>query len=182
MADNYTELNPGVGGDIMDETGVTYPTSPTTRKRPRVVITGEGIDDIVPTPGASPGGTEPGLIVRPIYSPYPGTSIADLGTVSSVASASETTITSYTVSAGNTFYFLGFMGHGDINAVYRIYVESTAKLAGRSSVANPTLQINFPYSVFSVAETETIYLKVEHDASGIQGDFEGTIIGYLLGN
>lgn len=40
--DTHTILNPGTGGDAMDETSVTYGSAPTTRKRPRVVV---GLDD-----------------------------------------------------------------------------------------------------------------------------------------
>lgn len=40
MADTYTELNPGVGGDKMDETAIDY-GSGDIRKRPRVVIAGD---------------------------------------------------------------------------------------------------------------------------------------------
>lgn len=64
MSDNYTILNPGVGGDVMDETGVTYATSPLVRKRPRVVVTGEGIDDIVDTTSLIPSGSERGLVTK----------------------------------------------------------------------------------------------------------------------
>lgn len=180
MADAYTELNPGVGGDVMDETGVTYPSSPTTRKRPRVVITGEGIDDIVPAPTTPPVGTEPGLVIRPIHSPYPGTPVGDLGSVSLVTSDTETTITSYIVPVGSVFYFLGFLGQGDVHAVYRIYHASTAKMSGRTSVAVPTVQVSFSYAIFSAEAGETVSLKVTHSSPGILGNFEGTIMGYLL--
>lgn len=64
MTDAYTILNPGQGGDVMDETEVTYATAPTVRKRPRVVITGEGLDDIVETTTSLPLGVERGLVVR----------------------------------------------------------------------------------------------------------------------
>lgn len=180
MADAYTELNPGLGGDVMDETGVTYPSPPTTRKRARVVVTGEGIDDIVPAPDSPPVGDEHGLVIRPIHSPYPGTSIGSLGSVTLVTSNSETTVTSYTVPAGKTFYFLGFMAQGDIHAIYRIYHESNGKMSGRSSVAVPTVQVSFPYAIFTAAEGETVSLKTTHSASGLSGNFEGTVFGYIL--
>lgn len=180
MTDAYTELNPGVGGDVMDETEVTYLSSPTTRKRPRVVITGEGIDDIVPTPTTPPVGDEPGLVTRPIHSPYPGDPIGSMGSVTLVPSDSETTITSYTIPSGKTFYFLGFIGQGDIHGIFRLYHEGTAKLSGRTSVAVPTVQVAFPYSIFSATAGETIYVKITHSASGLLGGFEATILGYIL--
>ena len=64
MTDGYTTLNPGIGGDVMDETEVEYGSGPLVRKRPRVVITGEGIDDIVDTTDSIPAGYERGLVVR----------------------------------------------------------------------------------------------------------------------
>lgn len=64
MSDTYTELNPGTGGDIMDETAVNYGIAPLTRKRPRVVITGEGLDDIVDTTNLTPTGLERGLVTK----------------------------------------------------------------------------------------------------------------------
>ena len=74
MTDSFTILNPGVGGDVMDETEVTYATAPLTRKRPRVVITGEGLDDIVDTTTSLPSGLERGLVVREARS---GQSVSD---------------------------------------------------------------------------------------------------------
>jgi len=64
MADAFTVLNPGVGGDVMDETGVSYGSAPLVRKRPRVVLTGEGIDDIVDAKGTLPNNEDIGLVVR----------------------------------------------------------------------------------------------------------------------
>lgn len=64
MSDDYTILNPGVGGDVMDETAVTYDTAPLVRKRPRVVITGEGADDVVATTDTLPDNTDRGIVVR----------------------------------------------------------------------------------------------------------------------
>lgn len=40
MADNFTELNPGSGGSVLDEEGVTYPSVPILRRRARVVLGG----------------------------------------------------------------------------------------------------------------------------------------------
>src|SRR5271167_4033001 len=65
--DNWTVLNPGASGDSMDESGITYGGSPTTRKRPRVVLTGDDaaatISQILNT---IPVGTEYGLLVRQV--------------------------------------------------------------------------------------------------------------------
>lgn len=180
MSSDYTQLNVGTGGDVMDETGVTYVSTPTLRKRPRVVITGEGQTDIVTTPSTPPVGNEVGIVNRPIHSPYPGTSVATLSSVTLVAANSETTVASYTVPVGMTFYFLSFVGCGDVHALYKLYHAGTAIFSARSSVAMPTAQVGFPYAVFTAAAGETVVLKVTHFVSGVQGNFDGTIVGYVL--
>jgi hypothetical protein len=52
-------------------------------------------------------------------------------------------------------------------------------LAGRSSVANLTLNLTYSYSPIKVPEGVTIVLKVTHEVS-VGCDFEGTILGYIL--
>jgi hypothetical protein len=65
MADTYTVLNLGIGGDVMDESLVTYPDAPTTRKRERIVIAGDSeaqaIADVI---NESPAADAYALIVR----------------------------------------------------------------------------------------------------------------------
>lgn len=180
MTSEYTILNPGIGGDVMDETGVTYVASPTLRKRPRVVITGEGADEIATVHNQPPSGTEYGLITRQILSPNPGTQVVHLGSVTLVPSGFEATVATYTVPSDGAFHFLGFVASGNVNAKYRLYVESTPLLSGMSSVAVPTINISFPNAIISINAGDTIRLKVTHYASGIQADFEGTIVGYTL--
>ena len=179
MAD-YTVLNPGVGGDVMDETGVTYGVAPLLRKRPNVVISGLGAGDLVPAPSTNPVGTEPGLVTRPIHSPYPGTSIVSLSSVTLVSSNTETTIASYTVPTSQTFYFLGFVGSGDVHAIYKLYLESNAMFSARTSVASPTAQISFPYAVFTASAGQTVRLKGTHFVNNVQANFDGSIVGYVL--
>ena len=179
MADDYTVLNPGAGGDVMDESLVVYPSAPTNRKRPRVVITGEGLDDIVPAVTSNPAGDEFGLLVRPIVSSFPGAEANTFGYVTLVPTSSETTVATYTVPAGKVFFFVGLNASGNANALYKLYVAGGAVLAARSSVANLTATISYSHSPIKVAAGDTISLKVRHEAP-VGCDFEGTILGYLL--
>ena len=81
MADNYTILNPGVGGDVMDEVGVSgysgVVSRDGTRKRPKVVISGPGgysglsgwvndPDDMADVTTGTPPPNDYGLVVRPV--------------------------------------------------------------------------------------------------------------------
>ena len=178
MSDDFTILNPGSGGDTMDETGVVYGTAPTLRKRPRVVITGEGIDDIVPAISNSPTGSEFGMVTRPVMA-YSGDSITVFNLTTLVPTNTETTVTTYTVPAGKTFNFLGFVASGNANALFKLYVASNPVLAGRSSVANLTVQMTYAMSPFQILEGDTLVLRVIHQANG-GCDFEATILGFHL--
>jgi hypothetical protein len=180
MADDYTTLNPGTGGDVMDEVSNTFGSPPTTRKRPKVVVTGTGLSEIVEAKDVQLDGDEMALIVRPIVSKYPGTNICSLQSVTLVASSSETTVATYTVTTAKTFYFIGFAAEGDVHAVYKVYVDSSAKLASRSSAAFPSTSMSFTNPVFTAAAGAVITIKATHYQSGVQGNFSATIIGYEL--
>ncbi|MCA1572426.1 MAG: hypothetical protein LC798_19420 [Chloroflexi bacterium] len=66
MADDYTTLNAGTGGDVMDEEGVTFGAAPTTRKRARVEVAGAAVAEIARVTNAAPTGTAYALVTRPI--------------------------------------------------------------------------------------------------------------------
>ena len=69
MSNNYTTLNPGTGGDAMDEEGVAFTNAPTLRKRPRVVIGGnanDGADVVIPTTADPPASGTYALPVRQV--------------------------------------------------------------------------------------------------------------------
>jgi hypothetical protein len=178
MADDFTILNPGVGGDTMDETSVTYGTAPFTRKRPRVILSGEGLGEIVPALNTKPDGDEYGIVTRPILS-YPGIEITEFDLVTLVPTNVETTITTYTVPSGKTLNFTGFVASGNANALYKLYVATDTIFASRTSVSNLTYSLLFATPPFQVGQGVTIVLKVIHQA-GVACDFEGTILGYIV--
>jgi len=180
MSDNYTVLNKGCGGDAIDEEGVSFPTAPTTRKRSRVVIGGSDKDELARVTNAELDGSEYGLVTRSITQRYPGTSVISYNEVTLVTSNSETTVVSYTVPVSNEFNFLGVSVTGDIPARYRIFVAAAPMFAGRTTVATPNYMIEYSQAPFVVAAGTTIYLKATHYFSGLNGNFEGTIIGYNL--
>lgn len=176
MSDAYTQLNQGMGGDVMDEAGIQFPDGPSLRKRPRVVITGETKDAIAEVTQASPTGDEYALLTRVVPAPT-AEQVVQYGTVSLVSATSETTICSYTVPTGKRFYFLGVHGSGQASARFRVYTDSSPILTARSTAAAPNVMIAFSTPAFSIAEGTTIYLKVTHFEDGILPEFDGTIIG-----
>ncbi len=179
MSDDFTQLNPGSGGDYMDESGIVFPTAPTNRKRPRVVISGSTPDEIAGVTNAPPDGTEYGLIVRHVVPNYPGTRVHVQNEITLVAADTETTIVTYTVPMQVAFNFIGFVGSGDTDAVYRLYINNVRVLTARSSVSNPTSMISFAYSPFSAGTASIVELRVTH-SNEYTCAFEGTLLGYIF--
>lgn len=183
MSDAITVLNLGSGGENMDEEGVAYPTAPLTRSRSRVVICGSDRFEIARVIATDPVGTEYGLITRNLPTgtqniSLPGTPSGTYGIVTLVPSSTETTVVSFVVPALTTLHLTGFVGTGDIHARYRLYINASAKLAGRSSVAEPTVDLSLKMAAITATAGQTVTLKATHFASGLMGEFEGTILGY----
>lgn len=179
MSNQYTELNPGYGGSVMDETGITYATAPVLRRRTRLIVAGEGIDDICQVKNTNLNGSEYGLVVRPLPT-TPSNSILEFNTNNSIADSVETILVSYTVPAGKTFYFTGLVTQGDVPAVYRVYIGGSCKMSFRSTSSNPCITQSFHMPAFSASASSVITIKVTHYISGVTGGFEGTLLGYIV--
>jgi hypothetical protein len=184
MADDFTQLNLGTGGDVMDESGITYPSAPTLRKRPRIVITGEGIDEIAIVKNTDCDMADHGLVVRPLPPaiPHAGDTVAEFYSTTLVPFNTETTIGTYVVPTGHTFYLVGFVGSGDVNGRFILYVNGSVKLQGRSTAADLNVQISLDVVRPAVAEGLSVSLKVIHNQNGLQPNFDGTILGYIVPN
>lgn len=184
MADEYTTLNlPTVpGGDVMDESGIVYGSAPTLRKRPRVVITGEGIDDISEVVGSDPSITSLGLVTRQVQNTqaHPGDAVVSVGSATLVPYNTETTVVSYTVPTGKTFYLVGFIGSGDINGRFYLYLNGVLKFVLRSTVASLNVETNNLIIRPTAGEAEVVRLSITHFQNGLLGTFEGTVLGYLV--
>jgi hypothetical protein len=66
MADDYTVLNLGTGGDALDEEGVTFGIAPTTRKRARVRVAGGLAGELQEVKNAPPASNAYGAVVREV--------------------------------------------------------------------------------------------------------------------
>lgn len=179
MSDDFTVLNPGVDGDVMDETRVTYASSPTIRKRPRVVITGENLGEIVPALDSQPTGEEFGLIVRPIVAGYAGELTYTFDSVTAISAGTEASILTYSVPIGKTFYFIGLSASGNTSGTYKLYIDSDPVLAGRTSIANLNLDKTFHQSPVSAPATSEVSVKVFHYTPA-NCEFEATVFGHLI--
>lgn len=177
----YTELNPGSGGSIMDESGIIYsvPGEPTDRRRARIIITGENLSDITQIKNTQISGSEYGIVTRNI--PFcPSNSQVVFDTVSAVAANNQTVVATYTVPASSTFFFKGFAGTGDVPAIYRVYIDGTPIMALRTTSTSPNASLVYDAPILQVASGIIVTLEVVHYSTGINGDFEGTIVGFTV--
>lgn len=186
MSETFTELNPGSGGDVFDEELVSgFPVAPIDRKRERVQIAGATRFEIARVINTNPTGTEYAVVTRNIASgiqsiSLPGTPVVEFGTIALVPASTETTVVSYVVPALKVFYGMGFIASGDVDGRYVFYINATAKIAARSSVAEPTANIDFKFVSPIAVAGQTITIKATHYATGILAEFEATILGYLI--
>lgn len=117
--------------------------------------------------------------MTPIAVQLPGDSVVEYGVATLIPSATETTIVSYVVPVGKTFHGIGFVATGNSHGLFRMYFNGVAKIAGRSSVAVPTMDISFKQATTTALAGQTVTIKVTHYAPST-ADFEGTILGYLI--
>lgn len=103
-------------------------------------------------------------------------------TVSSVASATPTTIVSYTVPAADTFYLTRVEFSGENIAFYELLIDGTVEAAWRTYFGGDLSgQMIFDRGLnkgFPVNENLVILLRVTHNRPMV-GNFEGRIYGVL---
>jgi hypothetical protein len=191
--DTYTELNLGSGGSFMDETLVTYLVEPLERRRERIHLAGCLAEQLSEVLNTEPSTTDYGLVVRNIPSgkqtvalelPGEEVSVCDIATL--VPSNTETTVVSYTIPVGKTFHGVGWTASGDVDAIYRFKINGVLKMVARSSVAWPTIQMEFFLATPKGTAGQLVVVTAEHfgintaTGVGIFAEFDATILGYLV--
>lgn len=186
--DGYTILNLGTGGNVMDETAVEYGCEPFQRLRSRVVVSGGMPDELAPVINTVPAADDYGLVVRNIPSgqqfvlvgPQDGVPTAIFDEVTGIMDNNESTVTSYTVPVGKKFQVTGFSASGNVDGIYRLYLNGDIYLMGYSSVAVPTISLNFQNVIVELQEGEIGLVSAFHSNTGISASFNATLIGYLV--
>lgn len=188
---NFTQLNIGEDGSIMDETAVDYGDvapianpyplasgSPVYRRRSRIVLAGQGAYEICKVNNTNLEGNEYGVTVRPISRAY-AYPINEFGSATSVPPETPTTIVSYTVPASNVFSFQGMKVSGDLPAKYTLYANLDEYYTLRTTSANLDGLIYFNTPVFELNAGDYITIEVfYYNNNVITCDFEATIIGF----
>ncbi len=96
--------------------------------------------------------------------------------VTLVPPSSLTTVASYTVPAGKSFYIQGFVAGGTANAWFKLQINGVTVMSARSTTAQQTVTPSFLTSCPVASAGQTVTIKVIHEESS-NADFEGTILG-----
>jgi hypothetical protein len=166
MSDN-TILNPGCGGDtIVTEQpgGGTNPKIPVSK----IYL---GPLDINQGPVWS-GNPLPVSFITPT-----GAAVWQYDEVTLVPPNVETAISTYIVPSGVTFYLVGFVASGDCTAIFKLYIGSNVVFAGRNTPANLTVEVSALQVLQTATTGNSVSLTVLQTTAGVNGNFEGTIIG-----
>ena len=206
--DGFCELNVGKGGCVMDETLVTFPSSPTDRLRSRIQIAGclpDQLADVLDVDPCTLPSTPFGLVTRNIpcgtqdVAVMPaGDTVTTFGEITGGETAgvpaigpepAEHTVVSHVVSVGKTFHLIGFIATGNIPAIFTTYISPAATflsseriLVGRTSVAQLTIQENTYMATPIGSAGDTIAVRMAHSVdlvpSGATLEFQVTLLGY----
>jgi hypothetical protein len=188
---NFTQLNVGEQGSIMDETAVDYgdvapvanpyplsPGSPVYRRRSRIVLAGQGLYEICNVSNANLDGNEYGVAVRPIVRAY-ANPINYFDEALNVSPNTPTNIATYTVPASTIFSFQGFKVSGDLNAKFTVIVDGNPLYTIRTTSANLDGFLYFNTPAFELISGSFVTIQVlYYNNNVITCDFEGTIIGF----
>lgn len=93
---------------------------------------------------------------------------------------SLTAITSFVVPLGFSFYIQGFIAGGTVNAWFKLSINGTNILSGRSTTAKQTIQPSFMGANPMASAGDLVALSVIHQVVGVTPDFEGAILGVLV--
>jgi hypothetical protein len=183
----FTELNPGSGGSIMDETKITFPIGPgpTTelRHRARIVIGGENLEELATVTDTAPEGCEHALVTRNI--PFSNNILPIFNDLTNVV-LNNTTILTYTVTTGKTFNLTGFHVSGDLPARYKLtiqdYSNTQTYFTHRTNASNLNGIVNFNIPIGNILEGYTIRivgtLISSYNGSPPSANYEATLLGF----
>ncbi len=177
----FTQLNIGVDGNIMDETGITYPTGPPDRRRARIIIAGDDIDKLSEVTNLQLSGTEYALAVRPIES-WQGGMLFEFGYSTISKTDPETELVTYTVAPSTTFYLTGLNLSADGVGLFKVYIDNgvtnSQALQFRNNVTNYNIMVNNAMPMLEVTAGSTITVTGKNTTTPTNATFEATLMGY----
>lgn len=101
------------------------------------------------------------------------------GSVSAVASSTETTVVSYATSATKATWITQIFCSGQENSKWRLFDAGTPKIVMRIGAGQVNTEFNFVTPFKVPAGPVTIDIKVEHFIAGETPTFEAAVLGYV---
>lgn len=117
--------------------------------------------------------------ILPYSPPYtiPISNVVNQFISTSISAYTESTLLSYTVPVGKTFYFRNVTIGGDADGIFRIKINNVDKLVIRNSATERTLLLNQFYSNIPLEAGTSIVITCENTYSTAR-TFESIILGY----
>jgi hypothetical protein len=106
------------------------------------------------------------------------TKINEFANVSAVATSVLTTVVTYTVPAGKTFFLDEVECGGENIARYDVLLDAVL-IARKRTWFSGGLNLSFRFSKFEISAASVVSVKVVHDRP-LTGDFESRIIGTII--
>jgi hypothetical protein len=177
----FTQLNIGTDGNIMDETGITYPDGPPDRRRARVVISGDEIDKLSDVKNTQNTGSEYGLVTR-VIAPWQGGLSYEFGFATITNADALTEIVSYTVPVDATYYLTGLNCSADSVGVFKVFVNDgsgdSQVLQFRNNITNLNVIVSNEMPMVQVDSGSVITLYAQNTTTPAMSLYEGTLMGF----
>ena len=178
MSSAYTVLNPGFGGSVMDETTVPYSgTVYEDRRRARVILAGDTQDKLVEVKNAQITGNEYAIATREIPTWQQSLNF-QFGDANISKNNPETTVVSYTVPSGQSYFFTGLNGSAAAVGVFRGYINGNQFIQMRNNITNLNVNMNSTIPVVRATPTQTVEIKAENLSTLSSESFEATMYGF----
>lgn len=180
MTNEFTVLNIGVGGSVMDETGIVYSGALyEDRRRARVVIAGDDIDKLADIRNIGVTGNEYAMTTRNIPAWYQ-TLTYSYGNANISKNDAETEVLNYTVPSGQTFFFTGLNCSADTVGVFRSYIDGNQFTQLRNNITNLNATMNSAIPLVSASANSVFSVKAENLSTLSSDTFEVSIFGFTL--
>jgi len=113
----------------------------------------------------------------PVFFDEAGTPVNVFNSISSVTSASEVVIASYTVPTGSTFTIRQLGASGTNNSKYTVYIDDIEQQVKRTWWGD--FNTDFNLNGLKVLESQVIQIRIKHDKP-MTSDHEAHIMGNLI--
>jgi hypothetical protein len=162
----------------MDETTIPYSgTVYEDRRRARIILAGDTQEKIVQVKNDTATGSEYAIVTREIPTWQQSLNF-QYGDANISKSNPETTVVSYTVPSGQSYFFTGFNGSASAVGVFRGYINGSQFVQMRNNITNLNVNMNSTIPLVRATPNQTVEIKAENLSTISSESFEATMYGF----